>query len=58
MKIASDDDINTTVPGAEEEQGEQLTEKQASSQVLPEQCSPVQLSGSEHCATGTTGLTK
>lgn len=37
LQTASDHDINTTVPGSEEEKEEQLTEKQASSQVLPEQ---------------------
>lgn len=56
--IVSEHETNTTVPDAEEEQAGQLTEKQGSSQVLPEECSTVQLSGTEYCAMGTTGLTK
>lgn len=43
LKIASDDDINTTVPRAEEEL-EQLTEKQTRPQVLLKQCSCLRLS--------------
>lgn len=58
LKIVSEHETNTTVPDAEEEQAGQLTKKQGSSQVLPEECSTVQLSGTEYCATGTTGLTK
>lgn len=44
LKTASDHDTNTTVADAEEEQGQQLTEKQANSQALPEQCSCLGLS--------------
>lgn len=57
LKIVSEHETNTTVPDAEIEGG-QLTEKQGSSQVLPEECSTVQLSGTEYSAMGTTGLTK
>lgn len=52
--------LNTTliqsVPDAEEEQGEQPTEKQASSHALPERHITVQLSETEHCAMGTNDL--
>lgn len=58
LEIPSEHYTNTTVPNAEEEQGEQLIKKQASSYALPEQHITVQSSETEYCAMGTNSLRK
>ena len=58
LEIPFEHYTNTSVPDAEEEQGEELTKKQASSYALPEQCITAQSSETKYCAVGTNGLRK